>query len=203
MKVQSNYSHTFVGLIWFDLPLGLFLAFLFHNIIRDSLFDNLPRVLKSRLFVFQQFEWNNYFKMNWIVVLISILIGSFSHLFWDSFTHEHGYFVQITPMLSKTIQLFGKEVLLFKILQHLSTIIGGGVLAYTFYKMPSNQIGIENIYLKYWTVVIGITFLIISLRFINGIPLKQYGNVIVTAISAGIIAITITSYMTKRMKIIE
>jgi hypothetical protein len=203
MKVKSNYSHTMDGLFWFDLPLGLFIAFLFHNIIRDSLFDNLPRLLKSKLFVFQQFNWNNYFKKNWIVVVISILIGALSHIIWDSFTHEHGYFVQLIPFLSNTIEFFGKQVLILKILQHSSTLIGGLVIAFAFYKIPSNKIGIENINLKYWAVFLGLTFLIFTLRLLNGIELKQYGNVIVSAISAGIIAITITSYLTKRIKITQ
>src|SRR6478609_2941554 len=62
MRVQSDYSHTLSGLFWFDLPLGILLAFIFHNIVRDSLFENLPLILKSRLIRFKQFDWNSYFK---------------------------------------------------------------------------------------------------------------------------------------------
>ncbi|MFN5774209.1 DUF4184 family protein, partial [Flavobacterium sp.] len=58
MRIESNYSHTIDGLFWFDLSLGLLLAFLFHNIVRDSLFDNLPIFLKSRFSAFRQFDWN-------------------------------------------------------------------------------------------------------------------------------------------------
>jgi len=61
MKVQSNFSHTILGVFWFDLPLGILLAFLFHNIVRNSLFDNLPLPLKSRLIGFNKFNWNRYF----------------------------------------------------------------------------------------------------------------------------------------------
>ena len=75
MRIQSDYSHTIDGLFWFDLPLGVLLAFAFHNIVRDMLFDNLPTTLKFRLLTFKQFDWNSLFKKNWPVVLISILVG--------------------------------------------------------------------------------------------------------------------------------
>ena len=37
MKVQSSISHTFLGLIVFNLPIGLLATFLFHEIIKNSL----------------------------------------------------------------------------------------------------------------------------------------------------------------------
>ena len=43
MKVQSIYSHTLLGIFWFDLPLAILLAFLFHSLVRDTLFFNLPK----------------------------------------------------------------------------------------------------------------------------------------------------------------
>lgn len=30
MKVQSDFSHTLPGLLWFDLPLGLLLSFIYN-----------------------------------------------------------------------------------------------------------------------------------------------------------------------------
>ena len=106
MRIQSNYSHSISGLFWFDLPLGILLAFIFHNIVRDILFDNLPTILKSRVMKFKMFDWNNYFKRNWLVVTISVLIGAGSHIFWDSFTHDQGYFVQTIPVLTNTVDFF-------------------------------------------------------------------------------------------------
>ena len=42
MTPYSLYSHTLSGLFWFDIPLGLLLCFIFHNLVRDSLCSNLP-----------------------------------------------------------------------------------------------------------------------------------------------------------------
>ena len=56
MKIQSNYSHSLSGIFWFDIPLSICLAFIFHNYVRNSLFDNLPTILKSRLTNYKAFE---------------------------------------------------------------------------------------------------------------------------------------------------
>ena len=197
MRIKSNYSHTIDGLFWFDLPLGLLLAFIFHNIVRDSLFDNLPPFLKSRFSTFKQFDWYRYFKKNWIVVTISIIIGAASHIFWDSFTHDHGYFVQTIPALQNSVDFLGRQIPILKILQHSSTLLGGLVIAFAIFKLPTNKTENENINLKYYTILAGLTLTIVAVRFLSGLDPKQYGNVIVTGISAGLISLTITPWLTR------
>ena len=197
MRIKSNYSHTIDGLFWFDLPLGLLLAFIFHNIVRDSLFNNLPPFLKSRFSTFKQFDWNRHFKQNWIVVTISIIIGAASHIFWDSFTHDHGYFVQTIPALQNSVDFLGRQIPILKILQHSSTLLGGLVIAFAIYKLPTNKTEKENINLKYWTILAGLTLTIITVRLLSGLDPKQYGNVIVTGISAGLISLTIIPWLTR------
>ena len=202
MRIKSNYSHTIDGLFWFDLPLGLLLAFIFHNIVRDSLFDNLPTILNSRFLAVRQFDWNGHFKINWFIVTISILIGAASHIFWDSFTHEHGYFVQTIPALQNSVDFFDRQVPILKILQHSSTLLGGLAIAFAIYKLPTNEAETikENINLKYWTILAGLTLTIIAIRLFSGLELKQYGNVIVTIISAGLISLTLTPWLTRTIQ---
>lgn len=195
MRIKSNYSHTSDGLFWFDLPLGLLLAFIFHNIVRNSLVDNLPTILKSRFSTFRPFDWNGHFKRNWVVVIFSILIGASSHILWDSFTHDQGYFVQTIPALQNSVDFLGRQIPIIKILQHSSTLIGGFVIAFAIYKLPTNKTDNKNTSLKYWIILAGLTLTIISIRFLSGLDFKQYGNVIVTAISAGLISLTITPWL--------
>lgn len=197
MKVQSNYSHTIAGLFWFDLPLGIFLAFIFHNVVRDNLFDNLPTILNARLSVFKQFDWNGYFKSNWLVVLISVLIGAGSHLLWDGFTHEQAYFVQELLTLQSSIGLFGRQIPLFKVSQHASTLLGGLVVVYAFLQIPPNKIVTGKVDIKYWTIVTALTSAIIAVRILTGLDYKLYGHVIVTAISAGMISLVVTPMFIK------
>jgi hypothetical protein len=193
MRIKSEYSHTIDGLFWFDLPLGLLLAFVFHNIVRDTLFDNLPKFLKSRFSVYRMFDWNNHFQKNWLVVSISILIGGASHILWDSFTHDHGYFVSIIPALTSSVDFFGGRVPVLKIMQHSSTLIGGLVIAYAIYRLPTHRMENESVSLKFWVILVGLTFAIFTIRLLSGLDVQQLGNVIVTAISAGLISLVITS----------
>jgi hypothetical protein len=196
MKVQSNYSHTIDGLFWFDLPLGILLALVFHNVVRDSLFDNLPTILKSRFSTFKRFDWNGHLKRNWHVVTISILIGAASHVFWDSFTHDYGYFVETIPALQNSVDFLGRQIPILKILQHSSTLLGGLVIAFAIFRLPADKTERENINPKYWLIVTGLTLTIIAARLLIGLETKQYGTVIVTAISAGLISLTITASLT-------
>ena len=99
MKDYSKYSHTWKGLFWFDVPLGLILIFIFHNVVRDILIEYLPFSLNIRFSSFSKFNWNKYFQRNIIVVLISLIVGIASHIFWDSFTHSGGYFFETIPFL--------------------------------------------------------------------------------------------------------
>lgn len=40
MRIQSIYSHTLAGIFWFDLPLALLISFIFHNKVKNLLFQN-------------------------------------------------------------------------------------------------------------------------------------------------------------------
>lgn len=198
MKVQSNYSHTLSGVFWFDLPLGILLAFIFHDIVRNKLFYNLPTFLKSKFLEFKDFNWNKYFKKNWFVVIVSVIIGALSHIFWDSFTHDSGFFVQTIPSLKNKIDFLGIQLPIFKILQHGCTIIGGLVIIYAILKLPANKKIISQFNLKYWGLWTVLTLTIISLRLFSGLDYRLYGQLIVTGISAGLISLILTSWLTKR-----
>lgn len=200
MKVQSIYSHTFYGIFWFDLPLAILLTFIFHNIVRNDLYNNLPQIIKSRVLVFSNFNWNTYFKTNWIVVIISIIIGIASHILWDGFTHDHGYFVDHIAELRKSISLFNIEIPVLKIAQHLSSLIGAIVILYAISELPQNDISQTQTNKSYWIYVILFTALIIIIRFLNGFDFKAYGNIIVSVISAIFISVILTPLFTKAIR---
>lgn len=194
MKVESNFSHTISGLFWFDLPLGLLLAYVFHDVIRNNFYDNLPMFLKTRLLKFKLFNWDNYFKENWLIVLISVLIGASSHLLWDSFTHTTGYFVEMIPTLKNSIVLFGKQIPVFKILQHGSSLFGGIAIVFAIFKMPRQLIISKKIDLKYWLIFLLLTSTIFLIRILLAKNL-MIGDFIVTSISAAIISLVVTSLL--------
>lgn len=61
-------------------------------------------------------------------VLLSLLIGTATHLVWDSFTHSDGYVVTHVPLLSSPL---AGDLTWARALQHLSTV--GGLLVIAVY----------------------------------------------------------------------
>lgn len=197
MKIKSDFSHTLEGVFLFDLPLGILTAFVFHNIVRNNLFDNLPIFLKSRLVIFKDFNWNIYFKKNWLIVIFSIIIGTFSHILWDSFTHDTGYFVQKIEIINQSVDLFDKYIPILKILQHSSTFLGAIVIVFSLYKLPKYQVNNKRINLNYWLSFF--IFFIIFLSTLLFITSAKFaiGNLIVSIISLSMLALILTSLVIK------
>jgi hypothetical protein len=193
MRVQSNYSHTLEGLLGFDLPLGILLAFIFHSIVRDPLIGNAPTFLKARFSAFRGFNWNRYFKNHYLVVVLSILIGAASHVLWDGFTHYGGYFVEQIPALRSMLQLAGYSLPVLKVLQHASTLIGGLGILYAIWQLPVVKGVPEGKYTTYWSIAGFCALVIITLRLVGGLDYRAYGSLIVTAIAGGMIGLVVAS----------
>jgi len=199
MKVKSIYSHTIPGIFWFDLPLGIIIAFIFHTIVRNALFLNLPKQIKTRLLTYQTFDWTNYFRYNWFVVIISLLIGIASHLFWDGFTHDHGHFVEIIPSLKNKVNLFDLQIPIFKILQHSSSLVGALLIVLAIRKLPVSRIENTKINYKYWQVLTIIALIIILFRFLTGLEYYEYGAVIISFISATLIGLIFSPILINKL----
>jgi hypothetical protein len=198
MKVQSEYSHTLLGLLWFDLPLGLMLCFLYHSNVRNSLISNLRQFLRKRLSGYKTFNWMDYFKNKWLTVIISLLIGAFSHLLWDSFTHDTGYFVKRLSILQGDISFGNCTFPIYKLLQHLSTVFGGLFIAFTLLTLKKHSTTSHKKAERYWLTVIVITLTVLVLRVFLGLNFTQYGNLIVTSIAGGLVALILTPLILKR-----
>lgn len=192
MSDESRYSHTFYGIFWFDLPLGILLCFIFQNIVATSFISNLPEAWDARLSNIKTVNWSNYFKNNFWVVCISIVIGAASHIFWDGFTHRGGYFVGLFPSLTTKLFVFGYQIPLYTFLQHVSTLIGGLVVLLFAWKLPPDNNLKTSMTIKYWGSVFAIAIIIILIRFITGLKMILSYDLVMTVISAGLIAITLT-----------
>ena len=200
MRLHSSYSHSILGIFWFDLPLGLLLAFIFHNVLRESLINNLPKFLKSRLSTYNQFDWNSYLKANWLVIVISILIGTVSHIFWDSFTHSDGYFVKTIPELTKVIHLVNIQIPLYRVIQHTSTLIGGLIIVFAILSLPADNKITGQFNFKYWGTLTGITLVIVVISFMSGLNYKILKHLIITIISSSLISLLLTSIIIGKSK---
>jgi hypothetical protein len=204
MKAYGIYSHTWIGLFWFDLPLTIILAFIFHLIVRNKLIENLPIPLMKRFNRFKNFNWTQFFKDNIIIVVASIIIGIATHIFWDGFTHAGGQFVQRMDSLNTVYLIAGYNLPMYKILQHLSTIVGGVIIIYALYLLPVNKVKInrKSIY-WFWLSVFGIAIVILVIRLLTGLGYNHYGDIIVTFISGIIIGLILTAIFQRPQRALE
>ena len=183
-------------MFWFDLPLTIILAFVFHLILRDSLIDNLPSSLNRRLVTFKIFNWLKYFKENYFVVIISCIIGGATHILWDSFTHENGQFVQSLEGLRNTLTIAGYSIPIYKLLQHFSTIIGALIIIYSLFQFPQDKKVVNHkTILPFWFSVGLIALVIVTARLLAGLDYTHYGDLIVTIITSVLVGLVLTSVL--------
>src|SRR6185312_2542046 len=200
MRNISLYSHSWSGIFYYDLPLGFALTFIYHYLIRDGFIDNLPPFLRNRLTQFKSLNWGDFVKKHFIVLFISLLIGITTHVVWDGFTHRTGYFVGIIPWLRKLVLVGGVGHYRYYLLQVASSVLGGLLVAISIFRIKAaTPTPRRNIFI-YWTIASAIALIITTLRVTLGtvdmksaIPI----DVVVTAMSAGMIGMVITPLLLK------
>jgi hypothetical protein len=203
MKVESIYSHTWAGMFWFDLPLSLLITFVYHYIVRDSFICNSPRFLKRRLSRYMDFNWMDYFRHNFFTVLICLLVGIASHIFWDSFTHPRGDFVKIIPYLKETSTIDGFRIPNYRIMQNLSTLVGGIIVFISIMSIPrAKEYAPSRNPFYYWFIVIGTGLAAVNIRMITGTHYWEYVTIATAALS-GFIAGTIIAPLFLEKKVVK
>jgi hypothetical protein len=129
---QSGFSHSIVGVFLYCLPIGVVSLGIFHFLIKYPALSLLPinhqRRLLSATTNFSFFPLRRFF-----LIILSIILGAFTHILWDSFTHSEGWMVkQFAILKSSVFVISSHSVLIFEILQHGSTLIGGVLLFYWY-----------------------------------------------------------------------
>lgn len=191
---RSRFSHTLPGIFWFDLPLGLIICFLFHDIVRGPLIANTPYSLHTRLIKYNQFNWNDYFKKYWVKVMYSIVIGIFTHIISDRLTHKSSNLVSSVPGLMETQELIDSPKSIYRVIQITFSIIGLALCAFTIWQFPENKIPSDyNPNNRYWLIMSCIFAVTLSM-IIMRIGYEQT-DLIVSIISSLLAALLVTSLM--------
>lgn len=128
LSLNRNLTHTFFGLVWFCLPVGVVSYLLYDHLLDRPLRALMPEALQRRLAPLgdppRPHVWSP-------AVLVSLLVGATTHVLWDSFTHgqEAGVGEWIPLLETRLFRISGYTVYVFSVLQHLSSAIGTMVLA--------------------------------------------------------------------------
>jgi hypothetical protein len=196
MKAGNTYSHTLSGIFWFNLPLSLALSFVFHGFVRNSLIENLPLFLKKRLYRFMIFNWKDHFNKYYLIIILSIVIGAATHLFWDSFTHPHGRAIHYFPYLFKVIFIQDIKLLrLYKMISIASSLIGSLIVIHILIKLPpaEQMVSPSKTGTLYWLMVSGIVCAVLGARMVLDLHPRHIWDLGTAVTSAVLLSILLTS----------
>jgi len=194
---EKNQSHTWAALFWFCLPAGFLLSLLFHLVVRNPFIYNLPNFFYKRLVAFTHFDWWQHVKKQWPVVAISFLIGSASHLLWDSFTHYGGLLQKLAPALTGNTTVFGYNIEIPYLIQYANSLLGLLVIAIVILTLPRAHNTNQNKIWKYWLIVFVITAIIFSVRWAMMDSFK-IDDVIVSFLTAIFVAVLMASLLERK-----
>jgi len=123
--VDRGESHSLAGMFWFCLPLGMLLYLAFHLLLKKPLHELLPPAIAALPAIRQ--SGPRLPSASGPTIVLSLLLGTLTHLGWDALTHQSFLSVAIFPFLSAHLFSVGSyHVYPYKLLQHISTV--GGVL---------------------------------------------------------------------------
>jgi hypothetical protein len=195
MKLSGRYSHGIEGMFLLDLPMAIFVALIFHGLLKKPLINNLPSYFKSRLQPLKEFNFIQYLGKHYYIFIFSLLVGIASHIVWDSFTHTHAFFARHIDFLSKPISLLGFPTMpACRYLQHISTAVGFIIIGFVFHATPTYSA--ENkINSKFW--IVGVLTSVVAFSIRASIGFEYLGDIVVSIISSGMIGLIASSIFVK------
>lgn len=186
-SIDSIYSHTLWGIIWFNIPISFLIAWLFHSYVKCNLMFNLPQWIRRRFLPLLQLDFIGYVRANPLAFIFSIIIGASSHVFWDAFTHNNGFFVQrLSFYEGSSIHLDGVDYPLWYALQHISTYVGLFLITIYIIFLPEvrdDDAATRKPSVLYWALVLSVATLAVAIRFMIYSEDYNTGNLVVSGIS--------------------
>jgi hypothetical protein len=137
LAAVSRFSHTLPGILYFCVPIGVILLWIFHRLIKGPTILLLPGSVRQRVEPHAT-QFSFWPASRLLLITISVAIGATTHVVCDSFTHEHGWFVERWPALQASL-IAGQKLQIFKLLQYGSSIVGLLLLSYCFHGWLRNQ----------------------------------------------------------------
>jgi hypothetical protein len=123
LAMAHRTTHTLVAIAWFCLPVGLFVHWVFHRVVKEEAVSLLPPALGRRVPpTHRRLGWQ---PADVLVRAAAIGLGALTHVAWDAFTHRDGPIVTTLPLLQTLLFERGNyPAHAHSILQHGSTVLG-------------------------------------------------------------------------------
>lgn len=129
LNPSGRFGHTLLGVFVLDLPLSLFVLWLYHSFVSLPVAKLLPTRFAHRL---ADPGKENIFGgvRGFTLIMISIFVGVMTHIAWDSLTHRNTWPYRHWRVLSQAVSLpILGSIPCYKVLQHGSTILGLAIFA--------------------------------------------------------------------------
>lgn len=140
-KPMTGIGHTIVGQFTFCLPLTMFVVWLVRRVIIRPLALHAPDGGEFHLKDYRVLAETPLTLSDWLKVVVSALIGSFSHIIWDSFTHETGWAAQRISFIQRHLFSVGdSHIHVFKLLQHGGSIVCGLLSIFLLYQIGKRRL---------------------------------------------------------------
>ncbi|WP_265497629.1 DUF4184 family protein [Providencia rustigianii] len=128
-------AHSILGWLYIGLPLCLLIHWAVCK-LETPLSTVVPFPIK---------KIQAYSLRYGLVLIISFFIGALTHIFWDALTHETGAAVRYWPFLQLKLHMTDKqEIGIYKILQHLGSLLGLLYLSYQYWRYHKRQPDIQR-----------------------------------------------------------
>lgn len=199
-KPIGEIGHTIMGFVTFNLPLVVMVYFIYHYFVHQILLNHLPDFLQDPY----TYVSDSSKLLKTAVFIFSALFGMFTHVVWDSFTHINGYMVLKFPAIFTNIyNINGFEILLYKFLQHGSTIFGIiSIFGYMYVRALPQKQERSNIdkrhKLFFWSSLLIITILLVIFWYlIDCVSFLRYGIIVVRILDSFLISLLLMSLFIK------
>ncbi len=127
-------THTPLGTLWLDVPIGL-CVLLSCFLLRGPL--TVLMTPRARALSLQSMERFKGQARHWLLALVALYVGAWTHLVWDSFTHDNGWAVKRVAALSAPITIGAYTGTMCHVMQYLSSIAGLLILAIWYFRLPT------------------------------------------------------------------
>lgn len=194
-----EFSHSLPGVVVVDVPLAVLLAFGLQRYARLPLARHAPPAIGLLLAGWAAEVWA---VGGWARLLCSCAIGSLSHLVWDGFTHATGPFVAIWPALRAGVEIAGRELPVYRFLQHTSSVVGTAIVAMALARSrwPTPPTGWKPAPARdraiYWTLVSGPMVALALARLLVALdrsPIVQASEAVRGLVGGGVVGLALAT----------
>lgn len=128
---MRRLSHSLLGSFVVCLPAGFLVLGIFY-VLRESLAFILPQPHRSVLMPLASVR-PRLSPWSWLRAGASLLLGTWTHIIWDSFTHDNGWAVRRMPFLRERLFQVGGAVFSIHYVIFLACSFGGSAFLIVAY----------------------------------------------------------------------